>query len=89
MARIQDRARMAAWLLAALGCYGIAAVLGTDHPLAQTVAYKAGHVTMLAWVGYWIARNSLGRITDDTSSHRVVARSVLMGAVIIAGSLGL
>lgn len=89
MARMQDRARMAIWLAAAMACYAIAHILGNQHPLSQTVAYKAGHVTLLAWIGYWIARNSLGRIYDETSSQRVVARAVLMGCVIIAGSLGL
>ena len=100
MAATLDKFRMLVWLLVGLGLYSLSIYIGTGHPSIQTIAYKLGHVTTLAWVGYWIARMSLGRITNDTrhswtqkAKHSEpndrLARAVIIAGVIIAGSLGL
>ena len=81
--------RMIAWLLTGLAMYALATVIGNDYPAVQTVTYKLGHVTTLAWVGYWISRNAIGRVVSDSSPTERLARAVLIGAVIIAGSMGI
>lgn len=84
-----DKLRMLAWLLCGLALYFASLAIGNEYPVAQTVLYKLGHVTTLAWVGYWIARNALGRVTTSSAPRLVLARAVLMAGVIVAGSLGL
>ncbi len=81
--------RMALWLVAGLIFYTCAVVVGASYPAIQTVLYKMGHVTTLAWVGYWIARQALGRIDVASDPTDRVARAVLVGAIILAGSMGL
>ncbi len=84
-----DRLRMLAWLVVGLAMYAVSIAIGIDYPAAQTVAYKLGHVTTLAWVGYWIARHAIGRLVDNSLPTDRLARAVLIGSVIIAGSMGL
>lgn len=84
-----DAQRMLIWLALSVLAYAASAAAGTDHPQVQVVLYKVGHVTLLAWVGYWISRQALGRIYDHTNSTRVLARGVIMAGVIVGGSLGL
>lgn len=81
--------RMIGWLLAGIVMYALAYLVGSDLPAVQTVFYKLGHVTTLAWVGYWISRQMLGRIDQDTSALDSIARAILAGCVILAGSMGL
>ena len=81
--------RMLLWLVAGLVMYACAAYVGTSLPAVQTVFYKLGHVTTLAWVGYWISRQMLGRIDQDSDSLDSIARAILAGCVILAGSMGL
>ncbi len=85
-----DISRMSIWLAIGLLLYFIAlSVIGNASPAAQTIFYKAGHVTTLAWVGYWISRNALGRVTGSSSPTDRLARAVIIAGVIIAGSMGL
>ena len=88
---IRDKLRMIIWLLLGLLFYGLAWQVGSDLPAVQTVFYKIGHVTTLAWVGYWISRQMLGRMNRrlPPEPHEIGARAILVGAIIIAGSLGL
>lgn len=81
--------RMIGWLFAGLALYACAYATGNAYPAVQTVFYKLGHVTTLAWVGYWIARQMLGRIDKDSDSIDSIARAILAGSVILAGSMGL
>jgi hypothetical protein len=92
MTKIQlllDRLRMAFWLLAGVLCYALSLVVGPDNPVIQTTLYKIGHVTTLAWIGYWISRNAIGRLDLTSDQGDKLGRALVMGAVIIAGSLGL
>lgn len=86
---LSDSLRMLAWLLIGLSLYLAAALIGADSPAVQTVAYKLGHVTTLAWVGYWISRQAVGRIYDSSHPQDRMARAIVIAGVIIAGSLGL
>lgn len=81
--------RMIGWLVAGLALYACAYLAGSNLPAVQTVFYKLGHVTTLAWVGYWISRQMLGRINNNSDNTDRIARAILAGCVIIAGSMGL
>lgn len=87
--KLFDKCRMAIWLVIGLALYLAANAIGTEHPQWQTVTYKMGHVTTLAWIGYWIDRNANTRVTEYSSTGRLNARAIIMAGVIIAGSLGL
>jgi len=89
MNTLLDKFRMVAWLFCGLALYFFAACAGSDAPAVQTVFYKLGHVTTLAWVGYWIARNAIGRVFNHSTPTGELARAVLIAGVIIAGSMGL
>ena len=84
--------RMVVWALSGVVLYSCSVLLGSEYPQAQVVLYKLGHVTILSWVGYWVARMALGRINheaDATFALALVARAILMAGVILAGSTGL
>ena len=84
-----DLARMMTWLAFGLVLYGCAALAGVNNPAIQTVLYKLGHVTTLSWVGYWVARHALGRISLYATDSDRLSRSILMGSIVIAGSMGI
>lgn len=85
----KDLLRMVIWVCLGLLLYGLAICTPNQFPAVQTVFYKMGHVTTLAWIGYWISRKALGRVVPTTDPTEKLARAVLIGAVIIAGSMGL
>lgn len=87
--KIPDRLRMMIWLFLGLAAYAASFIVGPSQPVIQTTLYKIGHVTTLAWVGYWISRKTIGRITSTSTPHDRIARALMIGAVIVAGSLGL
>lgn len=87
--READPFRMISWLIAALVLYGASRLIGPSDPQLQVALYKYGHVTGLAWCGYWIARTALGRIDYLSDHDELMARAVVIGAAIIGGSLGL
>lgn len=84
-----NRTRMIVWLLAGLLMYAAAVLISEAYPAVQTVFYKLGHVTTLAWVGYWISRQGIGRIDETSDPIKLQARAILMAGIIIAGSMGL
>lgn len=89
LAKLSDKARMVIWLLFGIAAYAASLYAGPANPVIQTTLYKIGHVTTLAWIGYWIARHSLGRISTGSTPQDRIGRALLVGAVIVAGSLGL
>lgn len=84
-----DKLRMIAWLLIGLALYAASTLAGIDNPQLQTILHKLGHVTTLAWVGYWISRNALGRITDRSGGNERIARAIVIAGAILGGSMGL
>lgn len=87
--READPFRMVSWLIAALVLYTASRVIGPADPQLQVALYKYGHVTGLAWAGYWIARTALGRVDYLSDHDELMARAIVIGAAIIGGSLGL
>lgn len=87
--KLSNASRMGIWLVLGLALYVLSHLVGQDLPAVQTILYKLGHVTTLAWVGYWIARQSVGRLDAISNPNERLARAVLMAGVIIAGSIGL
>lgn len=82
--------RMAQWLLMAAVFYGLAMfVVTSTHPQLQTALWKCGNVMLGAFIGYWIDRNALGRVTLGSTSGRQQSRSIIMGAAVLGLSLGL
>lgn len=87
---LQDRLRMVVWLLFGLAFYvAVLLIDGTRFPTVQVTLQKLGHVTTFAWVGYWIARNALGRVHSASTSTDRLARAVIIAGVILAGLTGL
>ncbi len=86
---ILDKFRMAVWLAAGIVAYLLSLYVGPANPIIQTTLYKVGHVTTLAWIGYWISRNAIGRLDTTSDQGDKLGRALVMGAVIVAGSLGL
>ena len=84
-----DALRMSVWLAAGLVFYALAVFLGVNYPAAQTVCYKIGHVTTLSWVGYWVSRQLLGRISTQSAPVDRLSRAVLVAGIVLAGSMGL
>lgn len=88
-ATILDKLRMIIWLALGLLAYLASMAVGPSNPIVQTTLYKIGHVTTLAFIGYWISRKAIGRIDITSDQGDKLARALVMGSVIIAGSLGL
>lgn len=85
-----DLQRMWLWLAIGVALYATSiGLVGSNSPAVQTIFYKIGHVTTLAWVGYWISRQALGRVTGQSSPTDRLARAVVIAGVIMAGSMGL
>lgn len=85
--KTHEAMRMAQWLCFALVLY--VAALNVPHPTAQTVLWKLGHMTIAGWVGYWIARNLLGRVHDVTAPEAVIGRAIIVGCAMLAMAMGL
>ena len=97
--------RMVIWLLAGLLCYAASMGVGIDYPQAQVILQKTGLVTFFSWLGYLISRNALGRLDHERAFAELattnamlmailtgcayIARAILMGFAIYAGSVGL
>lgn len=100
--------RLVAWLATGLALYAFAYALAPIVALpgnaglaaVQTAAWKAGHVTVFAWIGYRLAVTALGRVdrigddiglneSDPHYGQRLVARAIVIGAAVLAGAIGL
>ncbi|MDE4918287.1 putative membrane protein [Cupriavidus metallidurans] len=87
---LQDRLRMVVWLLFGLAFYvAVLLIDGSRYPTVQVTLQKLGHVTTFAWVGYWIARQALGRVNASSHTHDRIARAIVIAGVILAGLTGL
>lgn len=85
----KDLFRMFPWLVLAAGLYGIAMIV--QNPQLQTLFWKLGHITVAAYLGYWLDRHLLGRYVPEThfGTHRVLARAFIVGSVILGVAFGL
>lgn len=87
--KLSNIARMGIWLAFGLAFYIASYLVGPANPQLQTIFYKLGHVTTLAWAGYWISRHAIGRLDFTSSDGERTARAIIIGCVILAGSMGL
>lgn len=78
---------MVAWIFISAILYSLAPHLDTN--ILQTIAIKLGNVTVAGNVGYWLARTALGRVYPESPPQEKVARAIVMGAAMLAVSLGL
>ncbi len=86
--------RMSTWLLLALTFYLLAAMInvpsgGGWQSQAQTGLWKAGHITIGAYLGYWIDTHLFRHIDQNSGGNRILARAVVVGAAIFGMALGL
>lgn len=83
-----DKLRMVSWLLMAVAFYALA-MFAITQPQLQTALWKCGHITVGGFLGYWLDRNAMGRVTNYSTPGRQQARAVIVGATILAMALGL
>jgi hypothetical protein len=83
-----DKLRMLQWLLLSLIVYAFALLLGAVPvegsmdglwPPVQTLLTKVGGVNLGAYLGYWIGRTRLGRLTKDSSDLEKLAHAIVIG----------
>lgn len=83
-----DVSRMIHWLLLAAIFY-VSAVF-VQQPQLQTGLWKAGHITLGAYLGYWIDRHLFGRYSfDHAYAPRAIARAVVVGTCVLGMAFGL
>lgn len=89
-----DKARMVQWLLFSVLAYLLAMLLAeipTGHdpdaglyPRLQAVLWKSGHLNLGAFIGYWIGRTRLGRLTRESSDIKYLAHAIVIGMAMYA-----
>jgi hypothetical protein len=84
-----DKLRMFHWLLIAAVLY-LAATIVTQ-PQLQIVLWKAGHITVAAFAGYWIDRAAFreARLSAKSDPRLQIRRAIVIGAAMLAISMGL
>lgn len=84
----KDRLRMVQWLVAGVACYALAAMV--TQPQIQVALWKAGNVTLAAWLGYQIDRQAFPyERCKEGKNMCQLRRAILIGAVVLAIGLGL
>lgn len=86
---IRNHTRMIEFLLLAMLLYAIAVMI--PWPQFQTAAWKLGHITSGATMGYWIDRQLFGRIsrTESVNRYRYLCRAAIVSASILGMAFGL
>lgn len=88
-----ERLRMFQWLLLTVVFYAVAYALklnGDIFPSMQNVFYKLGHVSVGAYLGYFIDRNaSRCRLTTSSPDAHHIRRAIIVGAAMLAVAYGL
>jgi hypothetical protein len=91
-ATTKEHLRMLQWVAISFTFY-LAAILfktyGADAEV-QIVAMKLGHITIAAFVGYWIDRTAFRtRITVSSHPLESVRRAIIIASAMLAIALGL
>lgn len=95
---VVDKFRMAQWLLLSVLAYALATMLAGMHgatdagmwPRVQTVLWKAGHLNLAAFLGYWIDRRAFRlRIDSASPAGEHIRRAIIIGAAMLAFCLAL
>ena len=80
--------RMTPWLLLATFFYFCA--LHIEKPQIQTGCWKAGHITLGAYLGYWVDCHLYGHYdARNDYANRTISRAVVVGAAILGMAFGL
>lgn len=84
----KDQARMLQWLIAALALYAVAMMI--VQPQIQTALWKAGNVTLAAWLGYRIDRRAFHyERCKEGKNMCQLRRAMIISAAMLAIGLGL
>ena len=90
---IIDKMRMLQWPLIAAALYAVAMLVGMSESIkpASTVLWKAGHLTVGAYIGYWVDRNAFqfSRLSKASSDMQEIRRAIIISAAIVAVALGM
>lgn len=92
---VRDRSRMLQWLIAGIACYALAMILTfadmmVSQPQIQIALWKAGNVTLAAWLGYQIDRQAFPyERCKEGLHHCQLRRAIVMSAAMLAIGLGL
>lgn len=84
-----DKLRMMQWLIISALLYTAAMLI--PNPQLQIVTWKAGHLTIAAFVGYWIDRGAFieSRITYHSPALLQIRRAIIIGAAMLATAMGM
>lgn len=84
----KDKSRMLQWLIAAIVLYAVAMMI--VQPQIQTALWKAGNVTLAAWLGYQIDRRAFYYERCDKGKNMCqMRRAIIIAAAMLAIGLGL
>lgn len=85
--KTRDVLRMTPWLIAGMALMYVTFDFGLQEtrPGLQATIYNLANITLRAWLGYWIARNTLGRLDQFGKGEPMgyVARAIVIGAVVL------
>lgn len=81
--------RMGLWLVVGVLFYVASRYVGPAEPQLQVLLHKASCFTLGSYGGYWVARQSLGRIEEHSAPGDRIARAIVVGLAGIAVSLGM
>lgn len=86
-----DKTRMIEWLLLAAFFYAVSVVMYHLNilPEMQVVGRKLGHITVAAFLGYWIDRRSATRIRATSTPLEQIRRAIIIAAAMLAIAIGL
>ena len=89
-----DLLRMSHFLILAICLYSFAIILasyGMNYfPQLQTVSWKLGHITIGAYLGYWIDRHCTHmHVNENSSQVEHIRRAIIIASVIIGISIGM
>lgn len=90
-----DKTRMLQWLLISTALYALAVALAATEslPQIQIIMWKLGHITVAAFVGYWIDRNAFKaagqRMNSAANPLQEIRRAIIIGASMLATALAL
>lgn len=87
-----NRTRMIEWLLLAVSFYMGSMLMYRFGvlPEMQGIGRKLGHITVAAYLGYWIDRHLYrDRLTRNTPAILHIRRAVIVAACILAVAMGL
>ena len=82
---MSDRLRALQWGVIALALFAVVFGFNLQEtaPGVQSTLYNVATICIRGWVGYWLARTVLGRLNRYSNGSAVIARAILIGAVVL------